>query len=88
MGKITMSKKERKQLIVFNELKHGEITQAKAALKLGISTRWVRKKYKRYVLQGDAGLVHANRGKSSPRGWDGHRIEHKTHILLHMQSPN
>lgn len=70
MGKITMSKKERKQLVVFNKLKQGEITQVEAALKLDISARWVRKKYKRYVLQGDAGLVHANRGRSSTRGWD------------------
>lgn len=71
MGNITMSRKERKQLIVFNELKKRVITQIEAASRLSLSTRWVRAKYKRYLQQGDAGLVHTNRGKPNGRKWDG-----------------
>jgi hypothetical protein len=35
MGNITMNKKEREQLIVFEDLKNGEITQLEAALRKG-----------------------------------------------------
>lgn len=65
-----MSKKERKQSFMFKKLQAGEITQAEAARNLGISIRWVRKKYKRFIAKDDAGLVHGNRGKSSSRKWD------------------
>lgn len=70
MGYLTMSDKERKQMKVFELLKQQEITQTEAAAKLRLSTRWVRKKYKRYKQLGDAGLVHLNRGKPSSRKLD------------------
>lgn len=70
MEHIIMSRKERTQLIVFEKLKERQITQAEAALQLGISERWVRKKFKRYKEAGTIGLVHKNRGKESPRKWD------------------
>ena len=38
-----------------------------AAEMLNISTRQVRKKYKRYEKYGGKGLIHRNRGRSSPR---------------------
>ena len=70
MDKINMSKKEREQLVVFEKLKTGEITQKEAGLRLGISTRWVRIKYKRYAASGARGLSHKGRGRASPRRWD------------------
>lgn len=71
MDKLIMSRKEREQLGVFKKLVAGEMTQATAAQVLQISERWVRKKLKRYHLQGDAGLVHQGRGRPSQRRWDG-----------------
>jgi len=70
MGILVMSKKEREQLKIFERLASGEITQPTAAQILKLSTRWIRKKLKRYRKQGDAGLVHLNRGKPSPRRWN------------------
>lgn len=70
MGILVMSKKEREQLKVFERLNSGEITKNAAAQVLKLTTRWVRKKLKRYRTQGDIGLVHKNRGRPSSRKWD------------------
>ena len=61
--------KEREQLVTCNRLKNREISQAVAAKMLNISVRWVRKKFKRFQAQGDAGLIHKGRGKPSARRW-------------------
>ena len=70
MDKLIMSKKEREQIVIFKRVQAGEISQKVAAQSLNISERWVRKKLKRYRIQGDIGLIHKNRGKISPRRWD------------------
>jgi len=70
MDHITMNKKEREQLIVFEKVKAGMITRVEASFQLGISERWARQKYKRYIEFGTKGLVHRNRGKPSTRRWD------------------
>ena len=66
MDKLIMNEKERKQLIVFERLKNGEITKTQAAERLKITDRWVRIKYNRYMNEGDRGLIHKNRSKPSP----------------------
>jgi hypothetical protein len=67
MGNIIMSSKEREQAKVFDRLKRGEITQKIAAEILEISDRWVRTKFDRFLIDGDAGLVHKNRGNPSKK---------------------
>jgi hypothetical protein len=69
MEHITMSKKEREQLVVFQKIKNKEITQAEASLQLEVTERWVRKKFKRYLELGDIGLVHKSRNRKSNRRW-------------------
>jgi hypothetical protein len=69
MEHITMSNKEREQLIVFNRIEKGEITRQEAALQLEMSERGVRKKFKRYKSDGASGLVHKSRNRASPRRW-------------------
>jgi len=71
MDKFIMSRKEREQLKVFEKLAAREITQAVAAQMLNMGERGIRKKLRRYRQQGDSGLVHRSRGRSSPRRWDG-----------------
>jgi hypothetical protein len=61
--------KEREQIAIFDRLKKGEISQIAAAKTLGITARWVRKKMKRYLEYGDAGLVHLGRNRPSPKRW-------------------
>lgn len=64
-GHIVMSQKELGQIEVFNMLVSEKIKQAKAAGLLGLSTRQVRRKLKRFRLEGPASLSHGNRGRKS-----------------------
>ena len=70
MKYITMNRKEIEQAKIFQQVKEQKITQKEAATRLGITGRWVRKKIKRYHIQGDFGLVHRSRGKVSKHRWN------------------
>ncbi len=70
MEHVIMSRKEREQLIIFDKLKSKKITQVEASLRLGVTERWIRKKFKRYQKEGVVGLVHRNRGITSNKRWD------------------
>ncbi len=83
MRYITMNRSEREQLIVLSQLKTDEITQVEAALKLRLSTRWVREKFKRYLQDGDIGIVHRSRGRPSSKQWSN---SEKTFTLNLLQS--
>lgn len=67
MDDIIMSKKERTRLEIFSRVKEGIFTQTKAASLLGISYRQTRRMYKRYKEEGDKGILHKSRGKTSNR---------------------
>ncbi len=70
MRYITMNKKECEQSKVFEQISQGMISRIEAAIRLGITTRWVRKKIKRYYASGNIGLIHRSRGKTSPYRWN------------------
>lgn len=67
-GCILMSAKERERKSVFGLVKEGVLNLKEAASRLGLSYRQTRRSYGRYCREGDAGLVHARRGKPSNRG--------------------
>ncbi len=52
---------------MFEKLRSREITQVAAAAALKITTRWLRKKYKRFLQEGDIGLIHKSRGRKSSK---------------------
>lgn len=62
-----MSQKERDRLRVMHDLREGRLKQREAAGLLDLSVRQVRRILKRYRRQGDAGLVHRLRNRSSNR---------------------
>lgn len=62
---IIMSRKEKGQVLVFEQLKRKEITQKLAGKQLGLSERQIRRKIKRYRKEGINGLLHRNRGRPS-----------------------
>lgn len=62
-----MSIQDRDRLKVLHELAKRHISQIQAAEQLGISTRWVRQLQKRLRQQGDRGLIHGLRGRTSNR---------------------
>ena len=67
MERIAMSQEERDDLDWLKRVKAGSLTQREAALKMGVSDRWVRTLLKRMSKQGDAVVVHGLRGRPSNR---------------------
>lgn len=67
-GHLLMSSKERRRKSVFDEVAAGRRTLKEAARMLGLSYRHARRSYKRFVAEGDRGLVHRSRGRVGNRG--------------------
>jgi transposase len=65
-----MSKKERQRLLVLSRVRDQGMTLRQASQVLDISYRQIKRTYKRFVEEGEAGLIHKNRGKISGRGFD------------------
>ena len=68
-----MNQEERDWLEWLKRVQDGVVTQRQAAVKMGVSDRWVRKLLARMKTDGDAVVVHGLRGRSSNR-----RIDDKT----------
>ena len=66
-GPLTMSQKERMRLVMMNRVEEKAMTIKEVAEVMGISYRQGRRIYRRYVSEGDKGLVHRNRGRPSNR---------------------
>jgi len=64
---LRMSQKERDRMKVMAQVKAKRMAQQEAAEVLRLSARQVRRLLRRYEKQGDAGLVHRLRGRSSNR---------------------
>ena len=70
MRTIPMKAREIKIMELLEKRKAGQITQLQASVLAQISTRQMRRLEKKYTRKGAIGLVHANRGKASPRRFD------------------
>jgi len=77
-----MSRKERKRLAIMAGVKREELTLVQAGGLMGVSYRQVKRVWRRYQDQGDAGLVHRLRGRASLR-----RVapERRARILARVQ---
>jgi len=64
---IRLSQKEVRRLKVLHKVMEGEVTQVKASEVLGISDRQTRNIIAKLKQGGDRGIIHGNRGRSSPR---------------------
>lgn len=62
---LSMSNDERKKLEILSKVKANVITIKEASEILKISYRQCRRVYKRYLQEGDSGLIHKSRGKKS-----------------------
>jgi transposase len=67
MERIEMSQGERDKLEWLKRAADGVMSQRKAAEKMGVSDRWVRKLLRRMKKSGDAAVVHGLRGRASNR---------------------
>jgi transposase len=66
-GHLVMSEKERLCLAIMNMVSQGQITLKQAAEQCELSYRQIKRIYRRYKAEGDAGLVHQARGRKSNR---------------------
>ncbi len=66
-----MNQEERDWLEWLKRAQDGVVTQRRAAEKMGVSDRWVRKLLVRMKTNGDGVVVHGLRGRSSNRRIDG-----------------
>jgi hypothetical protein len=70
MDELRMSAKERIRLDAMQRVRRGEMTVVAASELMEVSLRQGRRLWKRFVSQGDAGLVHRLRGRASNRRVD------------------
>jgi transposase len=70
MEQLTMSRKERERLVIFDRVKSRQMDRDQGAEVLGISLRQMHRQYVRWRDEGAAGLLHRARGRPSPRRWD------------------
>jgi len=69
-GKVTLSKKEQKRLMVLNHVEKGKMRGEEAAVILEISLRHVRRLLAGYRREGARALAHGNRGRKPPNSMD------------------
>lgn len=67
MGHLLMSDKERQLKVLFEMVKQDKLTLNKVSIQIDIGYRQILRKYKRFLKEGDAGLVHKARGRVSNR---------------------
>ena len=67
METLRMSGKERNRLRIMAGIKAGELTLVQAAGLARLSYRQIKRVWRRYRDEGDAGLVHRLRGQASAR---------------------
>ena len=67
MDMITMSRRESKTLHIIHQALDKKITQGEAAEIIGLSDRQIRRLIKRVRIEGDEGICHRSRGRSSNR---------------------
>ena len=65
--RINLSQRDRDRLRVLHELKQGHLQQREAARRLRLSARQIRRLQARLQREGDRGLLHRLRGRTSNR---------------------
>lgn len=66
-GHLVMSEKERLCLVIMKMVSQGKLTLKRASEHCQLSYRQIKRIYRRYKAEGDAGLVHQARGRKSNR---------------------
>ena len=80
--KLIMSKKERQRKSIFDQVLGGDLNQKEASIRLGLSYRQTKRSYRKYVREGDVGLLHKNRGRKPSHSYS---EETRALILKHYE---
>jgi hypothetical protein len=73
MEVLVMNHQERQRKAVCEMIKQRRITIVKGAKQCELSYRQMLRVYQNYILEGDAGLIHGNRGRASNRKHSHHQ---------------
>ena len=73
MEVLVMNQQERNRMSICAMIKQRRITIAKGAKECQLSYRQMLRVYQKYILEGDAGLTHGNRGRVSNRKHSNHQ---------------
>lgn len=68
--RLILSNKEMRRIKVMELLSNGSISNKQAAESLGLCERQIIRMKKKYLLQGDKGVIHGNKGRSSEKKID------------------
>jgi transposase len=80
--KLIMSARELKRKTVMESVKKGHITLKEGSERLSVSYRQTLRIYKRFLTEGDAGLIHKSRGQSTSHKYP---LEYKQKIIDRYQ---
>ena len=80
-----MSQEERDRLDWLKRARDGSVSQREAALRMGVSDRWVRKLLVRMKKQGDSVVLHGLRGRVSNRKLS---AEFQEQVMKLLQQPD
>jgi transposase len=73
VGVMIMNDKARLRKAICEMIKQNRITIRQAAEQCDICYDQMLRVYKKYILEGDAGLIHGNRGRTSNRKHSSHQ---------------
>jgi transposase len=76
-----MRRKERDQIAIFEQVKNKQLTQKQASTILKLSLRQIKRRFKRYIIEGPDGLIHKGRGRESNRKIDQEAVNKVIAIL-------
>jgi len=76
-----MSIKEANRLSVMKQVDKGVLGMKKASEEIGVSLRQVKRIRKRYLIEGDVGLISKHRGKVSPNRIDT-KLKREVQVIL------
>jgi transposase len=68
-GHLTMSQKERMLKVLLEAVKMGQLTLKEAGKRIGLSYPQMKRRKRRYLEEGDKGLIHRRRGQSGNRAF-------------------
>ena len=73
MEVLVMNQQERNRMSICAMIKQRRITIVKGAKECQLSYRQMLRVYQNYIVEGDAGLIHGNRGRASNRKHSNHQ---------------
>lgn len=77
-----MNENEKKKYEIVDKVINGKMTRKEASVELDLSLRQIDKLKRKYIVDGEAGFIHGNRGKANPNKKDDNLINELEELYL------